>query len=92
VSQAAARSASARRRLRDRGWRIRRSLQRRHIDSGRYDLVDPIEKLVAQHDLGAEQAIELLHGAGADDGGGERRVRHHERKRHVHQRHSGALR
>src|SRR5579863_3681499 len=39
------------------------------VDPGRDDLVDPVENLAGQHDVGgAELALQVLHGPGADDG------------------------
>ena len=46
---------------------------------GRHDLVDPVQDRRVETDVGRRQlGLELLHGAGSDDGGADRRVLEHE--------------
>src|SRR5579863_5229985 len=62
------------------------------VDPGRDDLVDPVENLAGQHDVGgAELALQVLHGPGADDGRGYGRMVDHEGDRQVHQGQPGVL-
>ena len=60
---------------------------------GRNDLVDPVEDVIGELDLGrAQLALEVLHRARADDRRGDRRVADHEGERHLDQAEAGLLR
>src|SRR6185295_13752521 len=61
-------------------------------DAGRDDLVDAVEDVVGELDVGGgELRLEVLHGAGADDRRGDGGVAQHERDGQVDQAEAGLL-
>ena len=69
--------------MHDRG-RLVVGIARVDVGAGWCQLVDPIEDLVGERDLGCvELVLELRHRAGPDDRGGHRGVLEHEREREI---------
>src|SRR3954466_4747988 len=67
-------------------------LRRVDRDAGRDYLVDAVEHVVAEHDVGGGQLrLEMVHGARADDRRGDRGVAQHEGDRQLDQRETGVV-